>query len=373
MALVPVEEDSSPSPSLPFAAFYCSLLPCLYYPLLPFPAFYCPLPPFAGFYCPFLPCSASYCTLQPVAALYCLLLPFTPLLPFAGLYCPLLPFVGFYSPFLPFSAFCCPLLPVTAFILPLLPLLPFTAFYCPLLPFTALYCLVLPFTALYCLLLPFTALYCRLLPFSALFCLVLPYHPLLPFTAFYCPLLPFSALCCPLPPVASLLMFQPYLKARWHRALAASLPADYVPGSARLQEMQPIPGHSTTYQVLKQGQGFDLVKKGAKIIVSAQGMLQQTGKTFWSTEEKKLFEFKVGDGSVIAGWDVGCAPLAQAAAVWFLLTLARLSMARSVRKTTGMAVAAGVLLLCGLTPAPKRGASCCRVGCQHDGSGGVCR
>ena len=44
--------------------------------------------------------------------------------------------------------------------------------------------------------------------------------------------------------------------------------------------------------------------------------------------------------------------------MWFLLTLARLSMARSMRKTTGMAVVAGVLLLCGLSnsfvPGPLR-------------------
>eukprot|EP00930_Biecheleria_cincta_P035209 TRINITY_DN2422_c0_g2_i1.p1 TRINITY_DN2422_c0_g2~~TRINITY_DN2422_c0_g2_i1.p1 ORF type:complete len:120 (-),score=15.60 TRINITY_DN2422_c0_g2_i1:23-382(-) len=74
--------------------------------------------------------------------------------------------------------------------------------------------------------------------------------------------------------------------------------------------MQVVPGHGTTYQVLQQGQGFELVRTGSTIIVRGSGQLQQTGKQFWSTEEpgkpSKLFEFKVGAGAVITGCDKGC-------------------------------------------------------------------
>ena len=63
----------------------------------------------------------------------------------------LLPSTTLYCLLLLFAAF-------TAFYWLLLPLLPFTAFYCPLLPFSVLYCLLLPranfFTAFNCPLLP---------------------------------------------------------------------------------------------------------------------------------------------------------------------------------------------------------------------------
>eukprot|EP00931_Biecheleriopsis_adriatica_P098122 TRINITY_DN72012_c0_g1_i1.p2 TRINITY_DN72012_c0_g1~~TRINITY_DN72012_c0_g1_i1.p2 ORF type:complete len:128 (+),score=22.48 TRINITY_DN72012_c0_g1_i1:99-482(+) len=73
--------------------------------------------------------------------------------------------------------------------------------------------------------------------------------------------------------------------------------------------VQAVPGHRTTYQVVQQGQGSELVRPGCTIKTRAVGVLQQTGKQFWSTEEpgkpSKPFEFRVGDGAVVTGWDVG--------------------------------------------------------------------
>eukprot|EP00042_Codosiga_hollandica_P037530 m.296326 g.296326 ORF g.296326 m.296326 type:complete len:187 (-) comp55159_c0_seq3:109-669(-) len=61
-----------------------------------------------------------------------------------------------------------------------------------------------------------------------------------------------------------------------------------------------------TKKVLKAG-GAVKPTKGSTITVECTGYLTN-GKKFWSTRDPggKPFSFKVGVGSVIVGWDVGC-------------------------------------------------------------------
>jgi len=71
--------------------------------------------------------------------------------------------------------------------------------------------------------------------------------------------------------------------------------------------MQPVPGVKTTMQIVKPGSGAT-VQKGATVTVHATGVVQQTGKKFWSTKDpgQQPFEYQAGVGGVITGWDQGC-------------------------------------------------------------------
>ena len=63
-----------------------------------------------------------------------------------------------------------------------------------------------------------------------------------------------------------------------------------------------------TRETTKPGNGI-LPKKGQKITVHCTGIVQESGKKFWSTKDEgqKPFSFNIGLGSVIPAWDQGCA------------------------------------------------------------------
>eukprot|EP01061_Rhynchopus_euleeides_P011077 TRINITY_DN20660_c1_g1_i1.p2 TRINITY_DN20660_c1_g1~~TRINITY_DN20660_c1_g1_i1.p2 ORF type:complete len:145 (+),score=60.20 TRINITY_DN20660_c1_g1_i1:55-489(+) len=74
-------------------------------------------------------------------------------------------------------------------------------------------------------------------------------------------------------------------------------------------DLTPLPGYSTTYRVVTAGnEGAAKVKKGDKVTVHATGIVQETGKKFWSTKDKgqQPFTYSAGVGGVITGWDQGC-------------------------------------------------------------------
>ncbi len=60
-------------------------------------------------------------------------------------------------------------------------------------------------------------------------------------------------------------------------------------------------------EVLKPGNGTK-PEKGSHISVHCTGFLHPSGKKFWSTKDpgQQVFEFDVGVGQVIPGWDIGC-------------------------------------------------------------------
>eukprot|EP00747_Dinoflagellata_sp_TGD_P151094 gnl/TRDRNA2_/TRDRNA2_177179_c0_seq1.p1 gnl/TRDRNA2_/TRDRNA2_177179_c0~~gnl/TRDRNA2_/TRDRNA2_177179_c0_seq1.p1 ORF type:complete len:119 (+),score=23.24 gnl/TRDRNA2_/TRDRNA2_177179_c0_seq1:97-453(+) len=74
---------------------------------------------------------------------------------------------------------------------------------------------------------------------------------------------------------------------------------------------QPVPGYKTTMETLQPGNG-PIVKKGATVTVHATGVVQQTGKKFWSTKDpgQQPFQYQAGVGGVITGWDQGCLGMA---------------------------------------------------------------
>eukprot|EP00930_Biecheleria_cincta_P038381 TRINITY_DN26373_c0_g1_i1.p1 TRINITY_DN26373_c0_g1~~TRINITY_DN26373_c0_g1_i1.p1 ORF type:complete len:442 (-),score=59.75 TRINITY_DN26373_c0_g1_i1:178-1503(-) len=82
--------------------------------------------------------------------------------------------------------------------------------------------------------------------------------------------------------------------------ITACTVADNQPGMTAIQ------GYKTTYATLQQGSG-ETVKKGSRVKVHATGIVQQTGKKFWSTKDpgKKPFTYTAGVGQVIIGWDQG--------------------------------------------------------------------
>ena len=65
-----------------------------------------------------------------------------------------------------------------------------------------------------------------------------------------------------------------------------------------------IPGYATKYSVLKPGMGA-AVAKGKTVTVHATGVVEETGKTFWSTKDpgQEPFTYQAGVGQVIASWD----------------------------------------------------------------------
>merc|ERR1711933_435977 len=84
---------------------------------------------------------------------------------------------------------------------------------------------------------------------------------------------------------------------------------DYIIGcdiSEQKSGMINIPGYKTTYIKLKGGSGA-AVHTGNTVSVHATGVVQETGKKFWSTKDpgQHAFTYKAGVGQVITGWDQG--------------------------------------------------------------------
>ena len=66
-------------------------------------------------------------------------------------------------------------------------------------------------------------------------------------------------------------------------------------------------GPGTSKLTIKAGDQKTFPKKGATITVECTGLIQSTGKKFWSTKDpgQQQFTFAVGLGQVIRGWDDG--------------------------------------------------------------------
>jgi len=58
-----------------------------------------------------------------------------------------------------------------------------------------------------------------------------------------------------------------------------------------------------TKEILKEGAGEETPPEGSKVKVNYIGTLLEGGKEF--DRSSKPFEFKIGQGTVIKGWDVG--------------------------------------------------------------------
>lgn len=72
----------------------------------------------------------------------------------------------------------------------------------------------------------------------------------------------------------------------------------------------PLTGYDTTYTITAPG-GHDVavfVKKGDTVKVHATGIVEESGKKFWSTKDpgQQPFQYQAGVGGVIVGWDQGC-------------------------------------------------------------------
>ena len=72
--------------------------------------------------------------------------------------------------------------------------------------------------------------------------------------------------------------------------------------------MQSLPGLRTTYEIKPPGSGETLVDKANVVTVHATGVVEETGKKFWSTKDpgQRAFTYEAGVGKVIVGWDQGC-------------------------------------------------------------------
>jgi peptidylprolyl isomerase len=71
---------------------------------------------------------------------------------------------------------------------------------------------------------------------------------------------------------------------------------------------QPAPGcDGTTFEIVTQGSGAEITK-GCTATVHALGVIQESGKKFWSTKDpgQQPFSYQAGVGGVIKGWDQGC-------------------------------------------------------------------
>merc|ERR1712176_314193 len=72
-------------------------------------------------------------------------------------------------------------------------------------------------------------------------------------------------------------------------------------------DYKAISGVKTTYKVLTEGKNpGPIVEVGDTVTVHATGIVQETGKKFWSTKDagQKPFTYTAG-GGVIKGWDMG--------------------------------------------------------------------
>mmetsp|Transcript_1383 Transcript_1383/g.4159 ORF Transcript_1383/g.4159 Transcript_1383/m.4159 type:complete len:118 (-) Transcript_1383:219-572(-) len=72
--------------------------------------------------------------------------------------------------------------------------------------------------------------------------------------------------------------------------------------------MEPVAGCTGTQKrTVKPGSGPGIAR-GATATVHATGVVQETGKKFWSTKDpgQQPFTYQAGVGQVIKGWDMGC-------------------------------------------------------------------
>eukprot|EP00588_Corethron_pennatum_P009514 CAMPEP_0194266704 /NCGR_PEP_ID=MMETSP0169-20130528/1524_1 /TAXON_ID=218684 /ORGANISM="Corethron pennatum, Strain L29A3" /LENGTH=119 /DNA_ID=CAMNT_0039007449 /DNA_START=74 /DNA_END=433 /DNA_ORIENTATION=+ len=69
-----------------------------------------------------------------------------------------------------------------------------------------------------------------------------------------------------------------------------------------------VPGLATKYLVKVAGTGAAQINKGSTGTLHATGVVQESGKKFWSTKDpgQKPFTCKYGVGQLIKGWDMGC-------------------------------------------------------------------
>ena len=71
-----------------------------------------------------------------------------------------------------------------------------------------------------------------------------------------------------------------------------------------------LPGFETRVRTLREGAAAGAaVQKGDRVTVHAVGIVQATGKQFWSTRDaagSQPFSYEAGVGGVITGWDQGC-------------------------------------------------------------------
>jgi peptidylprolyl isomerase len=69
-----------------------------------------------------------------------------------------------------------------------------------------------------------------------------------------------------------------------------------------------LPGYLTTYELVSEGSGAEIVSKGSSVTVHATGVVKESGYKFWSTKDpgQQPFSYKAGVGGVITGWDQGC-------------------------------------------------------------------
>ena len=70
---------------------------------------------------------------------------------------------------------------------------------------------------------------------------------------------------------------------------------------------ESIAGYDTTYEITTEGTGAPAVKKSSRVKVHATGIVEETGKKFWSTKDpgQEPFSYQAGVGQVIKGWDQG--------------------------------------------------------------------
>merc|ERR1719277_2437148 len=69
-------------------------------------------------------------------------------------------------------------------------------------------------------------------------------------------------------------------------------------------------GYGLSLKVLQQGDGHTFPKKGQLLTMHYTGTLASNGKKFDSSRDRKRpFEFAIGKGDVIKGWDLGIAKM----------------------------------------------------------------
>lgn len=67
-----------------------------------------------------------------------------------------------------------------------------------------------------------------------------------------------------------------------------------------------------TREVIKPGDGVNFPKTGAMCVMHYTGTLQSNGQVFDSSRQRnKPFEFRIGVGQVIKGWEEGVAQMSK--------------------------------------------------------------
>jgi|Transcript_24292 U3 small nucleolar RNA-associated protein 21 len=72
--------------------------------------------------------------------------------------------------------------------------------------------------------------------------------------------------------------------------------------------MSAIEGIQTTYTIIEDGRGSDVIKRKDQATLHATGTIKESGKRFWCTKDpgQQPFTCEYGVGQVITGWDQGC-------------------------------------------------------------------